>query len=119
MTDYEMRKQTIEAYVNSPLYLKHTEKERRAMLLVLGSDKGFTDQTKKNSNSDYYEQHKESILATKNKKVECLKCGLMVSKANVKNHYKTKICVSTQEINRLNREIERLKKIITDNNLKI
>ena len=89
MTDYEMRKQTIEAYVNSEWYVKHSEKERSAMLLVLGSDTGLTDQTKKNANSDYYVLTQLEISAKKKEKVECLVCHKILNRNSLSRHKKT------------------------------
>ena len=120
MTDYQMRKKLIEAFMKSDAYSMMTPKAREQQIRIFADDRGLTDQTKRNNNSDYYEQNKETILATKNKKVECKLCGLMVSNQNVKKHPTTKLCKEvSKKVNELQEEIERLKKIITDNNLKI
>ena len=125
MTDYEMRKQTIETYVNSQWYVKHSEKERRAMLLVLGSDTGLTDQTKKNANSDYYLLNQVEILKKQKIIIKCSICSKDIKKGTEARHKRSNDCRLNGEIlkrdtmiRRQNEEIERLKKIITDNNLK-
>ena len=76
MSEVEMRKKLIEAFIKSDAYSKMTPKAREQQIRIFADDRGLTDQTKRNANSDYYEQNKESILATKNKKVEFLICGL-------------------------------------------
>jgi len=124
MTEDEMRKQTIETYVNSQWYVKHTEKERRAMLLVLGSDRGLTDQTKRNANSDYYLLHQSEILANQKTIIKCSICCKDIKKGTEARHKRSNDCRLNGEIlkrdnmiRRQNEEIERLKKIITDNKL--
>ena len=118
MSEYEMRKKALEDFVKSDLYNMMSERQRETHMNLLVDERGLTDQIKKNRDSDYYLLHKDEIKKEKNKKVVCSICGLLVSKQNVNKHKSTKICKEVCNLLKSkNDEIDKLKKIINENNL--
>lgn len=54
----------------------------------------------KEYNKEYYQKNKNKLLADQKIKVQCPKCNRIVIKSNLNKHFKTKLCVNTQELNR-------------------
>ena len=54
----------------------------------------------KQYNQEYYQKNKTKLLADQKIKVSCPKCFREVIKSNLNKHFKTKLCVNTQELNK-------------------
>ena len=54
----------------------------------------------KEYNKEYYQKNKNKLLADQKIKVQCPKCNRIVIKSNLNKHFKTKLCVNTQDLNR-------------------
>jgi len=54
----------------------------------------------KEYNKEYYQKNKNKLLADQKIKVSCPKCCREVIKSNLNKHFKTKLCLNTQELNR-------------------
>ena len=54
----------------------------------------------KQYNQEYYQKNKTKLLADQKIKVSCPKCNRIVIKSNLNKHFKTKLCVNTQDLNR-------------------
>ena len=54
----------------------------------------------KEYNKEYYQKNKNKLLADQKIKVQCPKCCREVIKSNLNKHFKTKLCVNTQELNK-------------------
>jgi len=54
----------------------------------------------KEYNKEYYQKNKTKLLADQKIKVQCPKCFREVIKSNLNKHFKTKLCLNTQELNR-------------------
>ena len=54
----------------------------------------------KEYNQEYYQKNKIKLLADQKIKVSCPKCCREVIKSNLNKHFKTKLCVNTQELNK-------------------
>ena len=54
----------------------------------------------KQYNKEYYQKNKNKLLADQKIKVSCPKCFREVIKSNLNKHFKTKLCVNTQELNK-------------------
>jgi len=54
----------------------------------------------KEYNQEYYQKNKTKLLADQKIKVSCPKCNRIVIKSNLNKHFKTKLCVNTQDLNR-------------------
>ena len=54
----------------------------------------------KEYNKEYYQKNKHKLLADQKIKVQCPKCCREVIKSNLNKHFKTKLCLNTQELNK-------------------
>ena len=54
----------------------------------------------KEYNKEYYQKNKNKLLADQKIKVSCPKCFREVIKSNLNKHFKTKLCLNTQELNK-------------------
>jgi len=120
MSDYEMRKKLIEAFMKSDAYSMMTPKAREQQIRIFADDRGLTDQTKRNVNSDYYELNKESIIEKQKTIIKCSICSKEIKKGTEARHKRSNDCRLTGEIikkkdniiRRLQEDNERLRQII-------
>ena len=76
--------------------LKNIELENPDELLK----KQWYRRKEKEYNKEYYQKNKTKLLADQKIKVSCPKCNRIVIKSNLNKHFKTKLCVNTQDLNR-------------------
>ena len=76
--------------------LKNIELENPDELLK----KQWYRRKEKEYNKEYYQKNKNKLLADQKIKVQCPKCFREVIKSNLNKHFKTKLCVNTQDLNR-------------------
>ena len=75
---------------------KNIELENPEVLLK----KQWYRRKEKQYNQEYYQKNKTKLLADQKIKVSCPKCFREVIKSNLNKHFKTKLCVNTQELNK-------------------